>query len=74
MVLRSDNAAEFVSEVVRHLNKALGIKRNTGSAYHPQSQGAVESMHKTLNQCVRGLVQGNPEKWEQCVSGRDKPV
>ena len=48
-VLRSDNANEFVGQVVKHLNDSLGIKHITGSAYHPQSQGAVESMHKTLN-------------------------
>ena len=67
VVLRSDNAAEFVSTVVRHLNQALSIKRVAGSSYHPQSQDAVESMSKTLNQLVRGLVRGNPEKWEESL-------
>ena len=63
-VLRSDNAAEFIGDVVKHLNKMLAIKHITGSSYHPQSQGAVESMHKTLNQYVRGILQGDAEKWE----------
>ena len=37
-VLRSDNAAEFVGEVVKSINKQLAIKHITGSSYHPQSQ------------------------------------
>ena len=49
-VLRSDNAAEFIWKIVRELNQLLGVKHITGTAYHPRSQGAVESMHKTLNQ------------------------
>ena len=46
VVLRSDNAAVFVAEIVKCLNKELEIKHLTGSSYHPQSQGAVESMHR----------------------------
>ena len=67
VVLRSDNTAEFVSSVVRHLNAALEIKRTTGSSYHPQPQGALESIHKTLNHLVRGLVRGDPDKRESML-------
>ena len=67
VVLRSDNAKEFVSEVAEELNKLLSIRHVTGSAYHPQSQGIVESMHKTLNGLVRGLVQEHPETWESRI-------
>ena len=28
---------------------------------------AVESMHKTLNQYVRGILQGETEKWEEAL-------
>ena len=66
-VLRSDNAAEFISDVVKSMNAMLEIKHITGSAYHPQSQGQVESMHKTLNLLVRALVDGHPEKWEETL-------
>ena len=66
-VLRSDNAAEFVGDVFKCLNKLLAIKHITGSSYHPQSQGAVESMHKTLNQYGRGILQGDEDKWEDAL-------
>jgi transposase InsO family protein len=61
VVWRSDNAKEFVSEVVAEMNKMLEIRHVTGSAYHPQSQGMVESMHKTINHLVRGLVDDHPD-------------
>ena len=48
-VMRSDNASEFVGEVSKELNRLLGVSHITGSSYHPQSQGMVESMHRTLN-------------------------
>jgi len=54
-------------DVARHLNKFLGIKLITGTAYHPQVPGAVESMRKTLILYVRGIVQGEAEKWEEAL-------
>ena len=64
---RSDNAAEFIGDVVKWINKLLEIKHITGSSYCPQSQGAVESMHKTLNQYFRGVVQGDAEMWQEAL-------
>jgi len=45
----------------------LEIKHITGSAYHPQSQGQVESMHRTLNALVRAVVDRHPEDWEDAL-------
>ena len=64
-VLRSDNAPEFVSDVIRWMNEELSIRHVTSSTYHPQSQGMVERMHRTLNAVVRGLVEEHPEDWEE---------
>ncbi len=66
-VLRSDNAPEFVGEIVTAMNKALEIKQVTGSAYHPQSQGMIERLHQTLNKVIRGLVHDHPEDWESMI-------
>ena len=45
----------------------LLFKHITGSAYHPQSQGQVESMHRTLNTLVCAVVEGHPENWEDAI-------
>ena len=68
VVLRSDDDDSFVlDEIAIEINKRLQIRHVTGSTYHPQSQGAVESMHKTLNQYVRGILQGDTERWEEAL-------
>ena len=63
-VLRSDNAIEFTSAVVRSMNQMLDVKHIASSTYHPQ-QGKVERLHRTLNSVVRGLVEDHPEDWEE---------
>ena len=63
-VLRSDNAKEFVSDLIRYMNRLLGINHITGSFYHPQSQGLVENMHRTMSQVLRMLINNNPKEWE----------
>ena len=67
VVWRSDSAKEFVAEVVAEMNKMLEIKHVTGAVYQPQSQGMVESMHKTVNHVVRGLVEGHSDDWERRI-------
>ena len=64
-VLRSDRGSEFLNDVVGELNRLLGIKHIVGSAYHPQSQGMVESLHKKVNATVRSLVDEHPEDYEE---------
>ena len=63
-VLRSDNAKEFVSDLMRYMNRLLGINHVTGSIYHPQSQGIVENMHRTMSHILRMLIEKNPTEWE----------
>ena len=65
--LRSDSAREFVLEVVAAMNSALEIRHIAGASYRPQSQGMVESLHKTMNGVIRGLVADHPEDWESRV-------
>ena len=67
VVWRSDNAKEFVAEVVAEMNQMLEFKHVTGAAYHPQSQGMVESMHETVNHIVRGLDEGHSDDWERRI-------
>ena len=66
-VLRSDNDPDFTGLVVSHMNRLLNIKHVFGSAYHPQSQGQVENMHRTMTQVLRKLLQEKPQEWEELL-------
>ena len=44
----------------------LGITHVTSSAYHPQSQGALERYHQTLKTMLRTLVK-ETNQWEDLI-------
>ena len=62
-VLRSDNAAEFIGEVIRYVNQKLEIKHVTGASWRPQCQGMAENRVKLTTRIMQGFVQGHPERW-----------
>ncbi|POM61690.1 LOW QUALITY PROTEIN: Gag-pol fusion protein [Phytophthora palmivora] len=46
--LLSDQGSNFISDLARSLYETLGIKKVSGAAYHPQTQGLVERFNGTL--------------------------
>ena len=62
-VLRSDRGSEFTSEIVKAVNKLIGIDHAFGSAFHPQSQGYIEARHKVVNQTLAAFARAHPSKW-----------
>ena len=45
---QSDQGSNFMSGVFQQVMHELGIKQYRSSAYHPESQGALERFHQTL--------------------------
>ena len=37
------------------------------SAYHPQSQGAIERFHGTLKSMIRTFVEAHPKEWDEAI-------
>ncbi|XP_076047311.1 uncharacterized protein LOC143028834 [Oratosquilla oratoria] len=65
--LQTDQGSVFLSrEVVQSLG-ALGITKVTSSAYHPQSQGALERYHQTLKTMLRKWCLENYTGWDQAL-------
>ena len=46
--LHSDQGANFDSKLIKELCMMLGIKKTRTTAYHPQSDGLVERLNRTL--------------------------
>ena len=57
--LMSDQAPEFSGKVIAALCNLLGVAKIHTSPYHPQSNGAVERAHQTLQRMIGKL---DPEK------------
>jgi len=65
--LGSDGGWSFVAGVVQSLVKLFDITHIIGSAYHPQSQGAVERPHREYNKICKTFMEEYPA-WDLVVS------
>ena len=61
--LMTDNDLGFTSEVVQELCNLFGAKRVRTSAYHPQSNGAIERQHQMVIKMIRRLSQDEKANW-----------
>ncbi len=52
-VIQTDQGSNFLSQVFRQNLKFLSIAHRVSSAYHPESQGAIERFHQTLKAMLR---------------------
>ncbi|XP_065189616.1 uncharacterized protein LOC135820229 [Sycon ciliatum] len=54
--VRLDNGTEFQNAVVRALFIQFGVRVKTGAVRHPQSQGCVERMNRTIITLMRKVL------------------
>ena len=66
-ILVTDRGTSFTSVFFRETCKILGIKQLYTSALHPQSNGQIESWHKTLNQGLSRYVNASGTNWDTLV-------
>ena len=65
--IHTDRGTNFTSKVIQQVLETLGVKQIFGSAYHPQSQGAVERFHRTLKQMLRAWCMDREGDWDEGV-------
>lgn len=51
--VQTDQGSNFLSKVFRNALRVLGVSHVVSSAYHPESQGALERWHQTLKSALR---------------------
>lgn len=61
----TDQGTNFVSELFKRTCKLLKIKKMQTTAYHPQSNGALERSHKPLVEYLRSFVASNTNTWHE---------
>ena len=59
----TDSDLAFTSEVVQELCNLFGVKRVCTSAYHPQSNGAIEHQHQMVIKMIGRLSQDEKANW-----------
>ncbi|XP_027894500.1 uncharacterized protein LOC114157600 [Xiphophorus couchianus] len=63
-VIQSDQGSSFSSHLFAQVLKLLQVTHNQASAYHAQSQGALERFHQTLKSLLRGYCVELNQDWE----------
>ena len=65
-IILSDQGANLsLAEVMKDLYHILGIQKVRTTAYHPETNGAIERRHKDLVNVLKKLVGENPQHWHQ---------
>ena len=65
--IQSDQGSNFLSGVFQQGMYELGIKQYTSSAYHPQSQEALERFHQTLKSMLCTYCFEQDKDWDEGI-------
>lgn len=63
--IQTDQGSNFLSKVFAQVMSELAVKHQTSSAYHPESQGALERFHQTLKSMLRKFCSGSNREWDE---------
>ncbi|XP_061744139.1 uncharacterized protein LOC133543542 [Nerophis ophidion] len=66
-VIQSDRGSNFTSRTFAAALKSMQVKHNLSSAYHAQSQGALERWHATLKSLLRAYCVEMRRDWEEAL-------
>ena len=56
-----------MSGIFKEVIQEQGIKQYKSSAYHPESQGALERFHQTLKNMLRSYCFDTEKAWDEGV-------
>ncbi|KAK3894629.1 hypothetical protein Pcinc_001607 [Petrolisthes cinctipes] len=65
--IQSDRGSNFLSNLFQQTLEELGVKHVRSSAYHPESQGALERYHQTLKNMMRKYCLEHTKDWDKGV-------
>lgn len=63
-ILHSDQGRSFEGTVLRQTLAAFGVEKSHMTAYHPQGDGMVERLHRSLLQMLRAYVHAESD-WKR---------
>lgn len=62
-VIQSDQGSNFTSKLFKEVTKELDIEHQLSTAYHPETQGALERFHQTLKSLLRIYCMETGKDW-----------
>ena len=67
MPLEVDQGTNFMSKLFEESLREFGIAHVVSSAYHPQSQGALERYHQALKFMIRKFCEDTGQYWDKGI-------
>lgn len=64
-VIHTDQGRQFESDLIKHLCSQLGIEKTRTSPYHPQCDGMVERLNRTLKQQLSKYICESGGEWDR---------
>jgi len=64
-VILTDQGSNFLSELFTNVRKLLKIKKLKTTAYHPQTNGALERTHQVLVEYRRCYISEDQSDWDK---------
>ncbi len=61
--ITSDRGPQFTSQIWRGIANILGVDMNFTTPYHPQANGLVERLHRTLKSSLLAATNGGSTSW-----------
>ncbi len=64
-VVQTDQGTNFMSRLFNQILSQLHIQHVVSSAYHPESQGALERFHQTLKTMLKTYCTESEKEWDE---------
>ena len=65
--IHSDQGSQFESQIFQEMCKLLQINKTRTTAYHPQSDGMIERMNRTVKDILSKYISVNQTDWDKFV-------
>lgn len=66
-IVQTDQGTNFLSSIFEQILQLLSISHRVSSAYHPESQGALERWHQTVKSVLRKYCMVTTKNWDEGV-------
>lgn len=66
-VIQTDQDTNFQSKLFKQILQTLNVQHRVSSAYHPESQGALERWHQTVKSMLRKYCLQMERNWDDGV-------
>ena len=62
--IHSDQGANLTSEIIKNMCDILGMDRTRTTAYHPQGNGLVERLNRTIKEMLAKVIKETQTNWD----------